>query len=186
MKGCESSKRPIDNYIDYYDEYQNHTQQVKKYLNYYLVPISTSQILALAATLLFHALKIMVNAHFTAYEWTYYLPFLLWLDVLARFRKSFSVYDPHVLNDRKEVIFCTVAVDLFNFYLICFFCVLLVFMAVYIFVGLTGKYLLLVDLLEFVLNTRVLLQVKNLEERLKNTVACLRSHKTYFLNDYIQ
>lgn len=41
LQECQTSKRPIDNYIDYFEEYQNHTLQAKKHLTYYLVPRSS-------------------------------------------------------------------------------------------------------------------------------------------------
>ena len=36
---CQPSRRPIDDYIEYYEEYQAHTDASKKYLSCYLVPI---------------------------------------------------------------------------------------------------------------------------------------------------
>lgn len=127
-------------------------------------------------------LKIALQLGYTPYEWTYYLPFVLWFEVTARFRATFSVKDPHILNERKQITICTCLVDLFNFYLMAYGVVLTSFLIFHTFLGIKGKYLILVDLLTFMLNLRVVLRIKSLEERLKNTVTCLRNNRTYMLH----
>jgi hypothetical protein len=73
-------------------------------------------------------------------------------------------------------------VDLFSFYLMAYGFILAFFLAFHAFLGVKGKYLIPIDLLTCLLNLRVVLQVKSLEERLKNTVICFRNNKTYILN----
>jgi hypothetical protein len=126
--------------------------------------------------------KIVLQLGYTPSEWTYYLPFVLWFEVTAMFKASFSVTDPHILNERKQITICSCSVDLFSFYLMAYGFILAFFLAFHTFLGVKGKYLIPIDLLTCLLNLRVVLQVKSLEERLKNTVTCFRNNKTYILN----
>lgn len=119
-----------------------------------------------------------------AIEILYYLPYLIWFKILLLYRRSFSVQDPHILNEKRYLEFLVCKVALFSFFIILFIVLFIIFAFLHAFVGFSGRILIVVDCTTLFLSERVMLQTKALEQRLKSTVASFRNNRTFFLSDY--